>query len=187
MEKIIGRIATFIIFALCFMFVIRCCMVADKSEFSNLYITDGVRSAYADGESEVKTVKVEREIADDGYFSAYAFFYVPETGEIQVTVRWNDSAYEYTSTEQGYEFAFHLLNETTGEKYPATVIDTAKKSIYNYRKLVAKDVDLGEAERLTVVLEVGDGYESKQIIRYAEQPLLDYKLPSKLQKELGLK
>ncbi len=184
-EKIIKIAAYVIIFTLCLMFIIRCFMVADKSTFDELYPTDSLRSAYADGEIAIMTVKVEEEIAEDGYFAAYAFYYCPEAGEVQCAVRWNNSVYEYTDMEVGHEYFFYFLNEGTGEKYPARAVDSAKKSIYNYRKLVADGVELGETDRLTLRMEIRDGYESSQVIRYGEQPLKDYKIPKKILNQIG--
>ncbi len=185
MEKIVKKCAVIIIFILCLMFILRCCMVADKSTFDELYITEGLRAAYSDGELVIKTVKVEEEIADDGYFSAYALFYAPETGELQITVRWNDSVYDYTDMAEGHEYSFYILNETTGERFPATAIDSRKKILYNFRKLVADNVNIGDGDRITVVMELRDGFESTQIIRYGEQPLKDYSIPKKLLEKLG--
>ena len=184
-EKIIKIAAYVIIFTLCLMFIVRCFMVADKSTFDDLYPTDSLRAAYTDGEIEITTVRVEEEIAEDGYFAAYAFYFCSEAGEVQCTVRWNDSVYEYTDMEKGHEYVFYFLNEGTGEKYPARAIDSAKKSIYNYRKLVADGVELGEYDRLTLKMEIRDGYESSQVIRYGEQPLKDCKIPKKILKQLG--
>ncbi len=185
MEKIIKRFATAVVFIICGLFIIRCCMVADKSVFSDLTATPALIAAYSDGEVAVKTVKVEREIADDGYFSAYAFYYTPEAGEVQVTVRWNDSVYSYTDMPEGTEYTFHLLNETTGETYPATAIMSKKRSLYNYRKLTASGVNLGEEDTLVVVMELRDGFESTQVVRYGEQPFKDYKLSGKEKKSLA--
>ena len=176
MVKIIKQIATAILFIICGMFIFRCCMVADKSVFDELSATPALAAAYADGELEVKTVKVEKEIADDGYFAAYAFFFIPETGEVQVTVRWNDSVYEYTDMTKGHEYSFHLLNETTGETFPLTALESKKRAIYNYRKLSAEAVNPGDADTLTVVMELRDGFESTQVVRYGEQPFEDYTL-----------
>ena len=185
MVKIIKRIATAILFIICGMFIFRCCMVADKSIFDELYATDTLVTAYADGDFAVKTVKVEKEIADDGYFSAYAFYFIPETGEVQVTVRWNDSVYGYTDMTQGHEYVFRLLNEATGETFPLTSLEAKKRAIYNYRKLTASGVNLGDADTLTVVMELRDGFESTQVVRYGEQPLEDYKLSGGDKKTLG--
>lgn len=185
MVKAIKRVATAILFIICGMFVLRCCMVADKSVFDDLTATPTLVSAYADGNMTVKTVKVEAEIADDGYFSAYSFYFVPENGEVQITVRWNDSVYNYTDMTEGHEYSFHLLNETTGETFPLTALESKKRSIYNYRKLDAVGVNLGDSDKLTVVMELRDGFESTQVIRYAEQPLEVHKLSGGEKKALG--
>ncbi len=185
MVKFIKRLATAIVLIICGMFVLRCCLVADKSVFDELYATDALTSAYADGAMDVQTVPVEKEIADDGYFSAYAFYFIPETGDVQITVRWNDSVYEYTSMDAGHEYTFHLLNETTGETFPLTSLDAKKRWMYSYRKLSVTGVSLGETDTLTVVMELRDGFESKQVVRYGEQPLEEYKLSGGDKKALG--
>ncbi|MGN1345840.1 MAG: hypothetical protein ACI4V1_03590 [Eubacteriales bacterium] len=185
MVKFIKRFAAALIFIICGMFILRCCMVADKSVFADLYATESLAAAYSDGELVVRTVKVEREIAEDGYFASYALYFIPETGEVQAAVRWNDSVYGYTDMPEGYEYTFHFLNETTGETYPAVAVDAKKRSIYNYRKLVASGVALGETDTLTVVMELRDGYESTQVLRYGEQEFKDYKLSGKDKKALA--
>ena len=178
MKKTVKILAYAILFIICAMFIFRCCMAADKSKFSKLEATDALRDAYADGVSEMFSVKIEREMSEDGYFSAYGFYYNSEVGEVQLAVRWNDSVYDYTDMEKGHEFSFYLLNETTGEKYPMTAVGSSKFSFYNYRKLTADGVSVENDEQLTVIMELRDGYESRQIIKYDEQPFKNYS-PSK--------
>lgn len=185
MEKIVKKTATAIVLLLCLMFVVRCCMAGDKSVLNDLALTDSLRAAYADGESELKTVKVEREISNDGYFAAYAFTYNPESGEAQFTVRWNKSVYEYTDMEPEHEFSFHLLNETTGETFPAVCLEGTSRAMYRYRKLAAEGVSCGDGEQLTAVMELRDGYESTQVLKYAEQPFTETKLPRGVRRELA--
>lgn len=184
MEKFVKRFATVIILMLCAMFVVRCLMVSDKSEFSKPAATELLKQAYADGESVTYTAKQYKEISDDGYYSAYGFYYTPESGEVQVAVRWNDSVYEYTGMEEGHEFSFYLLNETTGAKYPAAAVEAKDKNIYNFRRLVAEGVSLEENEALSVVMELRDEHESVHPVKYAEQPFKEYKLPSSVRKEI---
>lgn len=184
MGKWIKRIGVSIIFIICGLLIWRCCIAADKSRFSTPTSTDALRSAFADGESVIYTVDVAAELADDGYFCAYGFYYNPESGEVQFAVRWNDSVYEYTDMAEGHEYSFYLLNETTGEKYPATVIESDRATLYNYRHLAADGVELGNEENLTAVMELRDGYESKQVLKHPEQPFETYKIPAKLMKEL---
>ena len=185
MGKFVKRAATAIVFIVCGLFIIRCCMAADKSKFSGLVVTDALRQAYADGQSEIVTVKVESELAKDGYFAAYGFYYNPESGEVQFAVRWNESVYRYTDMEPGHEFSFHLENETTGETWPAEAIDSASLSVYRYRKMTAEGVKVADDELLTAVMELRDGFESRQVLKYAEQPFKPAKLPRSFLKDLG--
>lgn len=185
MEKIVKKTATAIVLILCAMFILRCCLAADKRTFSKLTATDALRSAYADGESEILTVaRMESEIAGDGYFSAWGFYYCPETGEVQLAVRWNKSVYEYTDMEEGHEFSFHLVNETTGEEFPAEAIDEKQFAMYSYRKLTVSGVHVAEGEQLSAVMELRDGYTSVQVLKYDEQELVPYKVPKKTIEEV---
>ena len=183
--KVVRITATVFVFVIIGLFVIRCWMVADKSRFSKPVPTDALRSAWADGDSEMLTVKVESELADDGYFAAYGFYYNPESGEVQFAVRWNRSVYEYTDMTPGYELGFYLLNETTGEAWPAEAVERDSMLIYQYRRMRAEGVRVGDGEQLTAVMELRDGFESRQVLKYAEQSFKPCRLRAKLLKELG--
>lgn len=176
MEKFVKNFATAIVLIVCAMFVVRCFMVADKSTFSKPLKTDAMTAAYADGESVTYTVDIQKEISDDGYFSAYAFYYTPESGEVQLTVRWNNSVYEYTDMTEGHEFSFYLLNETTGAKYPMTAVESKDKNIYNFRRLTASGVTISDTDSVIAVMELRDGFESTHPIKYAEQPMDECKV-----------
>ncbi len=182
--KIAKILALIFIFSVCGLFVLRCCMVADKSRFSSPAPTEALRAAFADGESGIKTVKVSAELADDGYFAAYAVFWSPESGEAQFAVRWNRSVYGYTDIPAGTEFVFRLENETTGESWPTVTLESDSNGLYQYRRLRAEGVTVGEEEQLTAVMELRDGFESRQILKHAEQPWMDYKVGNKLMKQL---
>ena len=187
MEKFVKTFASVIIFSICAVFIIRCIMVADKSTFSDLTVTDGMTAVYTeDGAADfVNTVEVVREIADDGYFSAYGFYYIPSAGQVQVGVRWNDSVYGYTDMAEGTEFEFELLNETTGISYPAKTVESEKKTIYNYRKLIIDGAEIGETDQVSVVMKLRDGFTSTQVVRFAEQVWENYKLSGKEKKLLA--
>lgn len=184
MGKVIKTTGTLIILLLCGMFVLRCAIAADKSMFSKPIATDPLRDAYADGESLTYTVDISAELANDGYFSAYGFYYNTESGEAQFAVRWNDSVYDYTDMEVGHEFSFFLRNETTGEEFPAQCVDSGEKWMYSYRRLISEGVSVGENDQLSAVMVLRDGFESVQVIKYDEQPFEEYKLKSSLMKEL---
>ena len=178
MKKFVKIFAYVILFTLCGAFIIRCIMVADKSAFSKLSVTEEMIAAYSDTVSAdfVKTVDISDEIAADGYFCAYGFYYVPSVGHAQLAVRWNDSVYGYTEMAFGTEFEFELLNETTGVTYPLETVDAKDKTIYNFRKLMADGVEFGPDDQIVVVMKLRDGFTSRQVICYAEQPMENYKL-----------
>ena len=183
--RIVRITATTVVFLIIGLFVFRCWMVADKSRFSNPVATEALRTAWADGDSELLTVKVESELADDGYFAAYGFYYNPESGEVQFAVRWNRSVYEYTDMTPGHEFSFYLLNETTGETWPAEATEQGSMLVYQYRRMLTEGVRVGDGEQLTAVMELRDGFESRQVLKYAEQAFKPYKMKAKLLKELA--
>ncbi len=190
--KVIKWIALIIMYTIICLFVIRCCMAADRSKFADLRATDALRAAWADGESEILTSKVEKENSDRGYFTAYGFYYNPESGEVQFAVRWNRSAYTYTGMEEDHEFAFHLLlnevvpNEKEGkaseQKWPvpadaawsARAVDSDQKSMYRYRKMIVDGVTAGDTDKLTLVMELRDGFVDRLVLKYAELPFKPY-------------
>ncbi len=187
MKKFVKIFAYVIIFTLCAAFIIRCIMVADKSVFSKLTVTDEMIAVYTEEDSVgfVKTVEIAAEMSEEGYFCAYSFYYIPSASQAQITVRWNDSVYDYTAMTPGTEFEFELFNETTGETYPCRVTDAKEKTIYNFRKLMADGVEFGPDDEIVIIMKLRDGYTGKQVVCYAEQPMDYYKL-SKGEKEVLL-
>lgn len=185
MQKFVKIFGYIILFTLCAAFIIRCVMVADKSTLSELTVTGEMAAVYTEAESGdfVKTVDIASEIAPDGYFTSYSFYYIPSASQAQVTVRWNNSVYEYTQMEEGTEYEFELLNETTGVSYPCVVVEMEEKYFYNFRKLVANGVEFGADDEIVIVMKLRDGFTSEQVICYAEQPMEAYKL-SKNEKAL---
>ncbi len=182
--KIIKITSAALVLLICVMFILRCCMAGDKSVFADICATEALRSAYVDGESNTFTVEISAEIADDGYFSAYAFYYNDESGEAQLAVRWNDSVYGYTDIPEGYEFTVKLRNETTGEEYLGTTVDAEERLMYNYRKIIVSGCKFGEGDQISAVMPLRDEFESVQVLKYAEQPFEEYKIKGKLLREL---
>ena len=187
MQKFVKIFGYIIVFTLCAAFIIRCIMVADKSTFSKLTVTDEIIAAYTEdaGKDFVKTVDISAEISEDGYFCAYGFYYVPAAAEAQLAVRWNDSIYGYTDIEPGTEFVFELVNETTGVSYPCRAVDSKEKTIYNFRMLIADGVEFGPDDEIVIVMNLRDGFTSRQVICYAEQPMEDHKLSGSEKKLLS--
>ena len=71
---------------------IRIAMSANRGVLKDIYPTEKAIEAYeADGKEAFLTHKLSSDISPDGYFAAYAMTYAPSVGELQMTVRYNDS------------------------------------------------------------------------------------------------
>lgn len=175
MSKIIKNIAVAAVLLVCAMFIVRCIMVSDRRAFSSPAPTEAFLAAYSDGESETLAVKTSDKLSADGYFSAYAMFYNTESGEVQLAVRWNRSVYTYTDMTPGYEFSFRLRNETTGAEYEGVTFDSDSAHLYQFRHVRFEGVEAGENDLLTAVMLLRDGFESTQVLKYAEQEFYEYK------------
>ena len=142
-------------------------------------ITDASKSAYAEnGGLTVKTLKLKDKLGNAGYFCAYSMYYVEETGELQVTVRYNVSAVDYTEVESDEDFEFLILKRKTpldlmnlsaedsdlkqantftrydGEYLrPASVEKASKYKLYRFKKLVFENVPVSE-----------DGFEAGEYV-----------------------
>ena len=180
MKKFVKIFATVIVFLIIGLFVFRCCMVADHSYGRTPYPTDALKAAFSDGDSEIKKPEASAEISEGGLFSAYNMFYNPESGEVQVTVRWNNSTYEKTGDAEGDDYDFVLVNRTTGEEYPCTAFESKHRSIYNYRRLTAKAV-ISDGDGIVIeMVKSGDA----QLLKHAEQPLREYKIRASVLRSL---
>lgn len=150
--------------------IVRIAMSNDKSTFDNFEITEDSRAAYAEsGQLTVKTLALKDKLGGAGYFCAYSLYYVEETNELQITVRYNTSAQKYTGVESDSDFEFLLLkkkfkqdlndssdksedseSENMFRRYdgvyykPDSVESQSKYGFYRFRKLIFKDVEISD-------------------------------------------
>ena len=179
MKKILKRVGIGIIFLLCLILIWRCCLVADKSKYADLFPTEGLKTAYSSGNAAVYTVKIAAEMSDSGRFSAYGFYYVPETHEVQLALRWNDSTYKAMSADPGTDLRFALSNETTGEQFDVSFSETSHSTFYNYRRAAVTGITISEGDEIKLSLLHGDGLEAdSMIIKHAEQEMEGYTIPN---------
>lgn len=119
MKKIIKTLFVVLLCIIIGALIIRTIIYSDKSVWDDFEITDASRAAYAEsGELSVLEMTYKNRTADNGYFCAYSMYYVEETGELQVTVRFNVSALDYTDTESEENIEF-LLMKRVGEDLSA--------------------------------------------------------------------
>lgn len=110
MKKIIKTTFVVLLCIIIGALIIRTIIYSDKTVFDDFEISDASRTAYAEhGELNVREMAYKNRTADNGYFCAYSMFYVEQTGELQVTVRFNVSALDYTDTESEEDIEFLLM------------------------------------------------------------------------------
>lgn len=206
MGKWIKRIIKAIVIILCLLLVWRVWLAEDESLLGDLVPTAANAELYkADGSITVLTNDVAHEISEGGYFSVYGVYYTPDTKELQVTVRYNDSTVDALGEVSFLGYTVDTSGEpveaVTGEAeaegvrlhegYPMGEIltpekyDSAEKLIYNYEKLIFRGVEIGEYTNMIISLcPSGSIDDEKAVIvaHFAEQPMKEYKL-SKGEKE----
>lgn len=174
--RIIKKIAAVLVIAIGILIVARCCYFNNTSTLDKLIPTDALTEC-GGPECGYLTHNIVNPLAPQGYFYAYAMVYAPAAHELQITVRYNVSAYDYTEVEDGHEYAFALKcgdDEIAGE-----VIASHKSGIYVYKRLVFSGVDIsGETTLLMKNGMTGEKY-ADIIVHYEEQELSDYKLSGK--------
>ena len=115
MKKIVKYTFVAVLFLIIGALIVRTMLYSDKSVFDDFEITDASRAAYAEhGDISVLSMEFKNKTSENGYFTAYSLFYVEETGELQVTVRYNVSALKYTDSETEDDIEF-LLMKRVGE------------------------------------------------------------------------
>ncbi len=207
MKKILLYTVRTIAVLICLMFIWRVIFAENKSTLSKLSPTDTLCAAYAEnGNIELLTHDVVDEISDNGYFSAYAFVYSPETSELQVTVRYNNSTVNalgdvefrlFTVDSSSGKDATNVsggdagVDENGGRTYqghPAgddvfpTVAEKTKKLFYNYERLVFDGIEIGENTNVIITIckagaaKNDQTYEAAVTAHFAEQPMKNYKL-----------
>lgn len=201
-----------IVVALCILLVWRVMFAESKSTLGDLLPTKATAELYAaDGALNVLTNKVADEISESGYFSVYGVFYTPDTGELQVTVRYNDSTtaslgnigfFAYTvdtsgdpvqTDENGTEdtaVSTVRLHEgyPIGEVLAPESMGTEKKLFYNYEKLLFSGIEIGENTNVIISLCTdGDPEKEEAVIaaHFAEQEMKTYKLSRDEKKALA--
>lgn len=163
-----------IVFILCGLFILRCCVAADEGVLSTLTITDMLREAYAaDPNMEMLTHDTPFEISEDGYMTAYALVIIPKAEQVQITVRYNDSIFSYNNLPEDAPFTYTLTDSESGAVIAAVPAEQAEKWMYNYRRLVFDGVPFTEESNLTVAIWCGEEKITEELIHHADQNVVN--------------
>lgn len=138
--------------AIFFIAIVIRIMAFDSSKvLSDIIPTDNMKEAYANG-SEVLTHELIQNIADDGNSRGYALVYLPEKGELQITMKYNLSIIKKASLTDGYEFQFKLYNTETEEEYKAVSYVREIQNNYGYARAVFEGVYFSETADVEIVM-----------------------------------
>lgn len=132
------------------------------------------------------------ELSEDGFFKVSRFMYVKETGEVLITLRYNDTCEEefckkYSLDKNAGEiFVFELSDgKNTYSDYSFV---TDERFVYHYRRLIFKDVDIENIDKLSIIgYTVGNPDREKPVLNMpiydsnieCERVKLDKYLPAK--------
>lgn len=189
--KILGRLFLTLIFLIIAFLVVRVVIASDESVLDDIIATDNLKEAYegADPKIFALTHNVPYQISEkDGYFSAYGLVYIPTANQLQIVIRYNNTVYKQIAkreaekveddplydpiiVSEGEEFLFVLRNDKTGEEILPTVVESAEKWMYQYRRLVFDGVTLDKECDLWIDMRPLEGEETinKLVCHYSHQ------------------
>ena len=178
-----GRIAKITVISIMYiligLFIFRCCFASNRSTLNDLVPTDALSAASADGViPEVLTHDIVTEISQDGKIACYAFVYIPEIREVQITVRYNSSIYEKESLPTDTVFTFGLTDSDTKEEVPGEILETKTVWMYTYHRLVFRNVSITDTNDLLLQMYAGDKAVAVDVLHYKDQNVVlkPYKL-----------
>ena len=178
-----GRIAKITVISIMYiligLFIFRCCFASNRSTLNDLVPTDALSAASADGViPEMLTHDIVTEISQDGNGACYAFVYIPEIREVQITVRYNSSNYGKESLPTDTVFTFGLTDSDTKEEVPGEILETKTVWMYTYHRLVFRNVSITDTNDLLLQMYAGDKAVAVDVLHYKDQNVVlkPYKL-----------
>lgn len=183
--KIMKTVMTVLLFTVIGALILRIFFADARYVLKNITPTENAVSAYASTEGGgFLTNSMDDSISGnstgaDGLFSAYAFVYLPESGEVQVTVRMNKSTLAKLETDAIPRF--FLKNYASEEVFDSVSFEDESDALYLYRRLVFENVKFSENEDLILCLAEGPANTSlsELVLHFREQKFKEYKLSSK--------
>nr|MBQ4318151.1 hypothetical protein [Clostridia bacterium] len=145
-------VAALIVFVYGF-FIVRLFISGDPAAVKNLVWNDAAFEAYtADPDGfEMMRQEVREVFTENGTFRVNEVRYSKELGQLQTTVRYNNStlkglAEEYKLPEipEGESFIY-ILKDANGVEYTEYSFKGLSKNVYNYRQLIFDGIDFESA------------------------------------------
>lgn len=125
---------------------------APSPKMTNMLRTPDAIEAFAkDSNMEVFSQKLHHYYTDDGKFTLYDIRFIPETEELQFTIRYNNSTTEQLRSEYNDEeisdtpFVF-VLRDNNGNRFTSYYIKKFKATVYQYARVSFKVPNLFVSE-----------------------------------------
>lgn len=151
MKKIL-KYTVYAFLALVFVALVVRIWIFDASNvFTDIVPTENAKTAYAENQ-EILSHELIQNIADDGNSRGYALVYIPESGELQITMKYNLSILKKASLPEGYEFQFKLFDTETEKEYYAVYYQRDIKGNYGFTRAVFEGVRFSESADIEIVM-----------------------------------
>ncbi|MFA6947636.1 MAG: hypothetical protein WCQ72_01505 [Eubacteriales bacterium] len=158
----VGKLIKWIIIALILfvygLFMLRICSQGEPESMKRFYWTQSSIELYKSSPDTFSAAvsKPDKDIDDAGLFSVSSVYYMPQTGEIQLSVRYNNSTVKKIQEDYSLdaqlagEIFVYMLTDENGVTYTSYSFTSAKKFVHNYRRVVFGGVDFTSCGAVTL-------------------------------------
>lgn len=151
-KNILKLIAVLIIITVYTLLLGRMYLAKDRGVMDRYSPTEEFLSN-CDENTEILTQNLEYTMDENGYYRISNPVFIPGINELQINVRYNNSTLDVINelypeaSYKGEPFVYELA-DSNGNRYSLDSYIAQENIIYNFRKLVFKNVDFDLAERL---------------------------------------
>ena len=154
--KIMKFIAVMLIVTVYVLLLGRMALAKDRGMMSKYIVfTDSAVEQYESSPDNftVMSQQLSESIDDGGYYRISSYAFLPELGELQLTVRYNNSTLEtlkayYGDISIADEVFVFTLSDSSGKVYDRYKFAASSNIIYNFRRIVFEGVDFENAGTL---------------------------------------
>ncbi len=160
-KNVLKLIAVLIIITVYTLLLGRMYLAGDRGIMNKYSPTEAFLS-HSDENTEILTQNLNYSMDEEGYYRISNLVFVPQTGELQINVRYNNSTLNalkehYPDAEYVNEPFYYELVDNNNNTYDFGGYISQSNIIYNFRKLLFKGIDFETVERLYLEIKyVGD-------------------------------
>ncbi len=163
--------------------VFRVLISMNKNVFRSLEPTDAIKAAYARNEDlKVMSHRFVADLSAESKFCVYAFHYVPEAGEIQLTVRINRGSVKEEGSAD--KTAFALRNSATDGTTPGTVLNVRDWMMYRFYRISFK-ATISDGDSYGVILTRGGAVADEFVLHQKDQEFSERSLTAEEKKTMA--